>query len=63
MSKTTINIDETPAAKGEVTLTIMMRGDVTKVTDALIHGFPKEALQQLADAFGDELRRRSALLR
>lgn len=55
---TTVILDETPATKDDCTLTLTMRGDVTKIADALINGFPREALQQLADAFAAELAKR-----
>jgi hypothetical protein len=55
---TTVMIDNTPATKNEATLTITMRGDIDKITHALVHGFPREALQQLADAFASELAKR-----
>lgn len=52
-------LDETPATKDEATLTITMRGDVTKIVESLVHGFPKETLKQMLTAFQRELENRS----
>jgi hypothetical protein len=57
----TIEFTNDPDAKDdELSVNITLRGEPTKVINALAHGLPREALEQLRDAFIAETEKRAA---
>ena len=62
MSKVTITVGNKGAlAPDELEIDIRLRGKAEAVVGAMVHGFPREALEKIRDAFDEEMRRRKDL--
>jgi hypothetical protein len=50
------------AKKDTTEITLTLKGDVTRIVEGLVHGFPIEVLEELAKAFQKELDSRKAMV-
>ncbi len=57
----TITADGKGLADNELEVNVVLRGTPQAVIFALAHGFPREALEAMRDAFDEELRKQKDL--
>lgn len=58
MNKVTIAAGDKGLASDELEVKVLLRGTPEAVIFALAHGLPREVLQAIHDALGEEMRRR-----